>query len=103
VMWHGVRLGEPDWGSQSRTLAMHLAGEHAPEPDCDIYLAANAWQEDLVFELPSARPGARWVQVIDTSAPSPRDIAGPGTEGTLASQVRINVHARSCVVLRSVG
>jgi isoamylase len=102
VMWHGVRLGEPDWGPQSRTLAMHLAGEHVPEPDCDIYLAANAWQEDLVFELPSPRPGIRWVQVIDTAAPSPRDISGPGAEAVLTSQSRINVRARSCVVLRSV-
>src|SRR4029077_20028281 len=30
VTWHGVRVGKPDFGSQSRSLAMHLAGEHAP-------------------------------------------------------------------------
>ena len=102
AMWHGVRLGEPDWGHESRSLALHLAGEHAPEPDCDVYLAVNAWHEDLDFELPSPPPRARWVQVIDTSAPSPSDIAVPGAEGILASQLRIGVRARSCVVLRSV-
>src|SRR5262245_41016521 len=48
VMWHGVHLNQPDWGPNSRSLAMHLAGEHAPAPDCDIYLAANAWEGDLV-------------------------------------------------------
>jgi isoamylase len=101
VMWHGVRLGEPDWGAASRSLAMHLAGEHAREPDCDIYLAANAWEEDLVFELPAPAPGTRWVQVVDTSAPSPGDIAEPGMETKRADQTRIPVRARSCVVLRS--
>jgi glycogen operon protein len=103
VMWHGVRLNDPDWGPQSRALAMHLAGEHAPEPDCDVYLATNAWEGDLVFELPAPRPGARWVRVIDTAEPSPHDIAEPGKEMKLASQTRLSVRARSCVVLRSVG
>ncbi len=102
VMWHGVRLGEPDWGPQSRSLAMHLAGEHATEPDCDVYLAANAWQEDLVFELPAPLKGTRWVRVVDTAEPSPRDIAEPGAELGLADQIRITVRAHSCVVLRSV-
>ena len=102
VMWHGVRLGEPDWGTASRTLAMHLAGEHAHEPDCDIYLAANAWQEDLVFALPAPAPGTRWVQVVDTAAPSPLDIAEAGAETQLPNQTRISVRARSCVVLRSM-
>jgi len=103
VMWHGIRLGEPDWGPGSRSLAMHLAGEHAAQPDCDVYLAANAWQEALTFELPAPRPGSRWVQVVDTAEPPPRDIATAGKEAKLASQARLTVRARSCVVLRSIG
>ena len=102
VMWHGVRLGEADWGPHSRSLAMHLAGEHAPEPDCDIYLAANAWEEDLLFELPAPLPGERWVRVVDTAEPSPHDIAEPGSEARLDSQTDFTVRARSCVVLRSL-
>jgi glycogen operon protein len=102
VMWHGVHLGQPDWSPNSRSLAMHLAGEHAPEPDCDIYLAANAWEGDLVFALPAPPPGTQWVRVVDTAEPSPSDIAEPGQEVRLADQTRIAVRARSCVVLRSV-
>jgi glycogen operon protein len=102
VMWHGVRLGEPDWSPMSRSLAMHLAGERAAEPDCDVYLAANAWEKDLVFELPAPRPGTRWVCVIDTAEASPRDIAEPGAEIALPDATRCTVRARSCVVLRSV-
>ena len=101
VAWHGVTLGQPDFGPGSRTLAMHLAGEHAPEPDCDIYLAANAWEEDLVFALPAPPPGRRWVRVVDTSEPSPRDIAEPGRERRLDSPHHLRVRARSVVVLRS--
>jgi glycogen operon protein len=101
VTWHGVHLGQPDWGSTSRSLAMHLAGEYAHEPDCDIYLAANAWREDLVFELPPPALGTRWVQVVDTAAPSPHDIATPGDEALLADQHRISVRDHACVVLRS--
>ena len=100
-MWHGVRLGAPDWGPSSRSLAMHLAGEHADEPDCDVYLATNAWQEDLAFELPALPPGRRWLLVVDTAEPSPRDIAAPGEERELSDPSRITVRARSCVVLRS--
>jgi len=102
VMWHGVRLNEPDWGPESRSLAMHLAGEHAPGPDGDIYLAANAWRGDLDFAVPPPQPGSRWVVVVDTSQPSPRDIAEPGHEPALLSPDSITVPARSCVVLRSV-
>jgi isoamylase len=101
VTWHGVHLGQPDWGSASRSLAMHLAGEYGHEPDCDIYLAANAWREDLVFELPPPAPGTRWVQVVDTAAPRPHDIATPGDEAPLADQQRITVRDHACVVLRS--
>ena len=79
-MWHGVRLGEPDWGAASRSLAMHLAGEHAAEPDCDIYLAANAWEEDLVFALPAPPPGRNGRASSTPREPSPGDIAALGEE-----------------------
>ena len=99
VAWHGVELDRADFGSQSRSLAMHLAGEHAPRPDCDIYLAANAWEGDLRFALPPPPPGQRWLRVVDTAEPSPRDILAPGHEEPVAD--KISVRARSVVVLRS--
>ncbi|MEO8603839.1 MAG: glycogen debranching protein GlgX [bacterium] len=101
VMWHGVDLNAADFGAASRSLAMHLAGEHADPPDCDIYLAANAWQQDLVFALPAPQPGAHWVRVVDTAAASPDDIAAPGSEPRLDGQTHVAVRARSIVVLRS--
>jgi glycogen operon protein len=80
ISWHGVKAGRPDFGPHSRSLAMHLAGEHAPRPDCDIYLAANAWTGELEFELPPPPDGAMWLRVIDTALDSPHDIAEEGRE-----------------------
>ncbi len=100
VSWHGVRAFEPDFGSNSHSLAMLLAGEHAPQPDDDIYLAMNAWVEDLDFELPTPPPGRVWLRVIDTFASSPGDIAEPGHEERVIGAT-IRVHAFSSVVLRS--
>ncbi|MGH7790188.1 MAG: glycogen debranching protein GlgX [Candidatus Binatia bacterium] len=101
VMWHGVELDRPDFGPQSRSLAMHLAGEYAETPDGDIYLAANAWQDELHFALPAPHPGTRWVKVIDTAESSPHDIAAPGSEPPVTG-THLRVQAHSCVVLRSL-
>jgi len=100
VAWHGVQLDQPDWGPASRTLGMHLAGAHAPAPDCDLYLAVNSSDGDLEFELPNPPPGSRWVRVIDTAKPSPSDIAEEGQEPAVADRW-VRVESRSCVVLRS--
>ena len=101
VMWHGVELNRADFSPASRSLAMHLAGEHAEPPDCDIYLAANAWEEDLVFALPAPQPDTHWVRVVDTAATPPDDIADDGGERRLDEQSHVTVRARSVVVLRS--
>jgi glycogen operon protein len=71
--WHGVRVGQPDWGDDSHSIALtawSLGNRFA------IHLMVNAWQEPLLFQLPpaSAVPGGRWCRWIDTSLPSPDDI-----------------------------
>jgi hypothetical protein len=80
---------------------MHLAGELATPPDDDVYLAANARREDLVFALPTPQPGTHWRRVVDTAAAPPDDIADPDREPTLADPSHLTVHAHSVVVLRS--
>jgi glycogen operon protein len=100
VDWHGTRVGKPDWSGIARALAMHLAGEHAPAPDDDIYLAANAAAEELVFELPSPPPGKRWLRVVATWEPSPRDILVAGEEEPVKGS-SLTVPAFACVLLRS--
>jgi isoamylase len=100
VSWHGITLGSPDFGPGSRSLAMHLAGEHASRPDCDVYFAANAWTGELEFQLPEPPRGRRWMRVVDTALPSPYDIADEGRECPVLAR-RYRVAPFSCIVLRS--
>lgn len=100
ISWHGVRLGKPDFGPRSRSLAMLLAGEHAPMPDNDIYLATNAWTEELEFEIPPPPDGSKWLRVVDTSLESPFDISEPGRE-ELVSAVKYRLDPFTSLVLRS--
>lgn len=68
ISWHGVKVGEPDWGDSSRSLAFMIDGGDLLEgnPDNDIYIALNSYHEDLEFELPYI-PGKTWYRVVDTS------------------------------------
>jgi glycogen operon protein len=72
--WHGVRPGEPDWGDESHSIALtiwSLTRRFA------FHLMVNAWREPLTFQLPPVKelPGGNWRRWIDTSLPSPDDIA----------------------------
>jgi glycogen operon protein len=70
--WHGVKLGQPDWGANSHSLAFEaeLSGE-----GLRLYLILNAYWEPLDFELPPVSDGGeRWRRWIDTALDPPHDI-----------------------------
>ncbi len=96
ISWHGVRLNQPDWSWESRSLALHWHGTvHAN----DLYLFFNSYWERLEFELPPLLSGRRWFRLIDTSLESPEDIADEGKEKLMASQDTCWSEPRSVVVL----
>ncbi|AMV27803.1 Glycogen debranching enzyme [Gemmata sp. SH-PL17] len=68
--WHGVKLNQPDWGENSRSIAFSA---DLKNDNLTFYLVLNAYWEPLAFELPptTREPWLRW---IDTSLPSPEDI-----------------------------
>jgi glycogen operon protein len=80
VTFHGVRLGQPDWGPDSRALAVEYAW--GPER---IFVIANAYWEPLEFELPAR---AAWTVVVDTAGQR---------SGVASGSVR--AEARSVVIL----
>jgi len=97
IVWHGVTVGQPDWGDNSHSLAFEATLRHA---GLRVYLILNAYWEPLEFELPAIGNGeARsWRRWIDTSLPTPDDIvswqaAQPATGSTYSAA------ARSVVVL----
>jgi glycogen operon protein len=71
--WHGVKLGQPDWGESSHSLAFSV---EAPKEKLLFHLILNAYWEPLDFELPQAGDQSpdSWRRWIDTSLDSPQDI-----------------------------
>ncbi len=70
--WHGVRLGEPDWGGSSHSLSFTA---DISEPRGRVHMILNAYWEPLEFELPPVGAGqGGWRLWIDTSLDPPHDI-----------------------------
>ena len=95
IVWHGVQLGQPDWGDHSHSLACTL---RHPGYDEHLYVVFNAYWDSLCFELPPLDPGDRWHRIVDTARRSPDDFwdldAAPAVKGN-----SYQVEARSSVVL----
>ena len=72
-VWHGVKLGQPDWGHYSHSLAVTAENRDA---GLVFHLMLNAYWEALDFELPAAGgdPGNPWRRWIDTARETPDDI-----------------------------
>jgi isoamylase len=73
IVWHGVKLGQPDWSHHSHSLAVTAENREAR---LVFHMMLNAYREALEFELPAAGtdPGSRWRRWIDTALETPSDI-----------------------------
>jgi len=98
VEWHGCELGCPGWNDPaSKVLAMTIGD--IPGDGADIHVMLNMDSHPLGFQLPPL-PDRRWHRALDTSRSSPDDIAEPGQEVPVESDV-YTVPERSVVVLIS--
>jgi len=97
IVWHGVRLGQPDWSPPSHTLAFSAELSRAR---LALHLIANAYWEPLDFELPPLAQEGRWRRWIDTAIESPGDI-GPWNEAAPVAGASYRAAPRSVVVLWS--
>jgi len=91
ITFHGAKLHEPDWGPDSRALAVRFASVQ----DADLYVIANANEKALPFELPA---DARWRRVVDTGLVPPDDLIEEG-EAPLMDGSSYTVGGRSVVIL----
>lgn len=94
VSWHGVKVADPDWTGQSRTLAFHLHGWHEHP---DLYVLFNAHWESQRFNLPSC-PG-QWKRLVDTNLASPEDIVEEQDAVALRPVDHYIMSPRSAVIL----
>ena len=88
IEWHGIMIGQPDWGEHSHSLACTIRSgpHHVPFA---LHLMFNAYWGALDFELPAVPETAVtgcWQRWIDTALESPEDIvdsaAAPLVPGT---------------------
>lgn len=95
VRWYGRTGPEVDLSPEGHTLAYSLNG--ARLNDDDIYVMVNAGAEEAWFRVQDGK-AQEWLLIVDTSLPSPLDIASPGDKRFLESS-DYPVKARSVVVL----
>jgi glycogen operon protein len=95
VEWSGVRVGAPDLGPDSHSVALTLA-THAGA----LELIFNAYWEPLDFELPApGTDGGSWRRVVDTSLDVPDDITVELGDMAEVTGDSYRVGPRSVVVL----
>jgi glycogen operon protein len=97
--WHGIKLHQPDWSADSRSLAftgVSLTGGRV------FHLICNAYWEALSFELPRLPDGAAggWRRLMDTALPAPGDICGEN-QPVLVEEPTYLAQPRSVVLLFS--
>ncbi len=104
VEWHGKTRNIPDWDVDSHIIACLLNGEYARDEnnnrDNDIYIAFNASEEGIYFEIPEPPSQSGWFLCVDTSKSAQNDILEKGKEERL-DEYRYYVESLSVVVLIS--
>src|SRR5215831_3510708 len=95
--WHGVKLGQPDWGEQSHSFGLFT---ELLKEGLFVHLILNAYWEALDFELPPLPypESMAWRCWIDTSLASPDDIV-PLETAPAVTGARYRAGPRSVVML----
>jgi len=101
IVWHGVKLGQPDWSHHSHSLAVTA---ETREEGLVFHMMLNAYWEALDFELPpaGADPGRQWRRWIDTALETPNDIVA-WREAPFVSGPTYRVESRSVAVVFAHG
>lgn len=96
IVWHGVALGQPDWGADSHSLAFTLCH---PMADEYLHILLNAYWEPLTFELPPPMSrGQAWHRIVDTALPTPEDFCSLKVAPAIV-ETKYLASARSSVIL----
>jgi len=97
LKWHGTRLNQPNWSSESRLLAFTIEdidGSHR------YHIILNAHWQPHEFELPPAPADPRlvWRRLVDTGLASPQD-AVSWPNALIIQGSSYTARARSVIIL----
>lgn len=100
LIWHGVELEKPDLSSHSHSIALQLKGDNPKFPheekDDDIYIAVNAFWNDLIFDIPEPHENKKWHRVVDTNDKKMPE----GDKMTdVITESKLHVKSRSIIIL----
>jgi glycogen operon protein len=93
--WSGIEVDEPDLADTSHSVALTVRAGWGV-----LHLIFNAYWEALDFELPPLNnPETGWRRIVDTSLPSPDDMAESLSQAAPVTIGRYHVGPRSVVIL----
>jgi len=97
LAWHGVKLGQPDWGESSHSIAFTV---EIRREKLLFHVILNAYWQPLDFELPRVNEAGKnpWRRWIDTAFDSPYDILQWETAESVPGYA-YRVESRSVVML----
>jgi isoamylase len=98
IVWHGTRLGQPDWSEHSHSLAFSLC---YPDANEHLHVMVNAYWEPLVFDFPPLEAHESWHRIVDTAVAAPLDFNPPEQSPKVQGEV-YPVSPRSTVVLMAL-
>ena len=97
ISWFGSEGRDPEWDGRENRIGCVVGESGQGAADAKLCLLFNATSGPSRFALPeTATP---WRVVVDTSKPSPEDIAEPGEEAVLPDPGLVIVSPRSTVIL----
>jgi len=94
VLWHGVKLRQPDWSDKSRSLAFTMC---LPDSSETLHVMVNAYWKDLKFQLPEL-DGRVWKRIVNTDLDAPDDFVFPG-DAVTENHRSFMVAARSIAIM----
>jgi glycogen operon protein len=103
-------MSDQDWQvGYAKSLGVFLNGASIQRPgehgervkDDSFYIIFNAHHEPLQFTLPPQQFAAKWMRVLDSSTDDPAELRRSRKAAALEAGQKLEVQARSVVVLRT--
>ncbi len=105
IEWHGADGRPLDWGLDRSSFAVYIDGTELASTgervDDDFFIIFNAGRDHTAFTIADPPRGLSWRCILDTSQVSPRDFPDSGAENVVPGGTRLDVPARSMLVLQT--